>query len=160
MLATQCLRSSRSCFEDAYKYATQRKTFGKPLISNQLIRHKLGNMSMLIESIQAQLEVLLHHANVTPDALNSVMGGDFARIKVHASRSLELCVREAQQIMGGVGYARGGRGGRVEQISRDVRVLVVGGGSDEILTDLSIRQAMMLEKALKGRIAKSEIPKL
>lgn len=148
MIAAQCLRSSRICFEDAWVYANQRETFGKPLISNQLIRHKLGNMSMLIEAMQAQIEVLLHHAKSTPGALDRTMGGDFARIKVHASRALELCVREAQQIMGGIGYARGGRGGRVEQISRDVRVLVVGGGSDEILTDLSIRQAMAVEKQL------------
>jgi hypothetical protein len=42
--------------------------------------------------------------------------------------------------MGGLGYARGGRGARVEQISRDLRVMVVGGGSEEILTDLAMAQ--------------------
>ena len=42
--------------------------------------------------------------------------------------------------MGGLGYSRTGRGARVEQISRDVRVMVVGGGSEEILTDLAISQ--------------------
>ena len=79
------------------------------------------------------------------------MGGDFARIKVHTARMLEFCVREAQQILGGIGYSKGGRGGRVEQISRDVRVMVVGGGSDEILTDLAIKQAIVEEKsALKS----------
>ncbi|KIX97747.1 uncharacterized protein Z520_06525 [Fonsecaea multimorphosa CBS 102226] len=146
VIAVQSLRLSRLCFEDAYSYARRRETFGKPLLSNQIIRFKLGNMSMLIESIQAQLETLLYHASVVPGALDTTMGGDFARIKVHSARALELCVREAQQILGGLGYSRGGVGGRVEQISRDVRVMVVGGGSDEILTDLVIRQAMALEK--------------
>lgn len=42
--------------------------------------------------------------------------------------------------MGGIGYSRGGRGGRVEQISRDLRVMVVGGGSEEILTDFALNQ--------------------
>jgi len=52
-------------------------------------------------------------------------------------------VREAQQIFGGAGYQRGGgRGERIERISRDVRVLVVGGGSEEILIDLAVRMGM------------------
>lgn len=137
---------SRVCFEDAYTYANRRETFGRPLISNQLIRHKLGNMSMLIESIQAQLETLLYHASAVPGALDTTMGGDFARIKVHSARALEFCAREAQQILGGLAYSRGGAGGRVEQVSRDLRVMVVGGGSDEILTDMVIRQAMASAK--------------
>tara|TARA_R110002060_G_scaffold40860_1_gene52232 strand:+ start:710 stop:856 length:147 start_codon:yes stop_codon:yes gene_type:complete len=35
-----------------------------------------------------------------------------AMLKVVSTRCLEKCVREAQQIMGGLGYARGGKGGR------------------------------------------------
>lgn len=42
--------------------------------------------------------------------------------------------------MGGAGYNRVGRGARIEQISRDVRVYVVGGGSEEIMRDLAVRQ--------------------
>jgi alkylation response protein AidB-like acyl-CoA dehydrogenase len=49
-----------------------------------------------------------------------------ALLKVMSTRCLEVCVREAQQILGGLGYARGGRGGRIEAISRDVRVMTVG----------------------------------
>ena len=54
------------------------------------------------------------------------IGGMTAMLKVVSTRCLEKCVREAQQIMGGLGYARGGKGGRVEAISRDVRVMAVG----------------------------------
>lgn len=68
------------------------------------------------------------------------LGGLFANLKVLAAQTLEFASREAQQTMGGVGYSRGGRGARVEQISRDVRVMVVGGGSEEILTDLAVSQ--------------------
>lgn len=48
--------------------------------------------------------------------------------------------REAQQVMGGLGYSKNGRGSRIEQVSRDVRVMVVGGGSEEILSDLAVKQ--------------------
>lgn len=50
--------------------------------------------------------------------------------------------REAQQMFGGAGYQRGGVGARVELVSRDLRVHVVGGGSEEIITDLAVRQEM------------------
>ena len=53
---------------------------------------------------------------------------------------LEVCSRESQQVFGGLAYTRGGRAGRVEQIGRDVRVLVVSGGSEEILADMVTKQ--------------------
>lgn len=68
------------------------------------------------------------------------LGGQFANLKVLAGQTLEFVNREAQQVMGGLGYSRGGRGARIEQISRDLRVMVVGGGSEEILADLAVAQ--------------------
>lgn len=80
------------------------------------------------------------------------IGGMTASLKVMATRTLELCVREAQQVFGGLGYARGGKGGRVEGISRDVRVLAVGGGSEEIMSELAIREEVKDLKVLaEGR---------
>lgn len=63
-----------------------------------------------------------------------------ALLKVMSTRCLEKVCREAQQVMGGAGYNKSGRGARIEQISRDVRVYVVGGGSEEILSDLAVRE--------------------
>jgi alkylation response protein AidB-like acyl-CoA dehydrogenase len=68
------------------------------------------------------------------------IGGLIANLKVLAGRVLEHVNREAQQVLGGLGYSKNGRGSRIEQISRDVRVMVVGGGSEEILTDLALSQ--------------------
>jgi alkylation response protein AidB-like acyl-CoA dehydrogenase len=63
-----------------------------------------------------------------------------ALLKVMSTRCLEKVCREAQQVMGGAAYTQSGKGARVEQISRDVRVHVVGGGSEEIMSDLAVRQ--------------------
>ncbi len=68
------------------------------------------------------------------------LGGQLANLKVLAGRILEHVNREAQQVLGGASYNKSGRGARIEQISRDLRPLVVGGGSDEILSDLAIRE--------------------
>jgi alkylation response protein AidB-like acyl-CoA dehydrogenase len=74
------------------------------------------------------------------DEVGTNIGGLCALAKVNAARATELAVRESQQIMGALGYSQGGPGARVERISRDVRVLVIGGGSEEILSEMAVLQ--------------------
>lgn len=138
------------CVEDSYLHAVRRETFGRKLITNQVIRAKLSMAGRSIDSAQAYLEQLVYmlgQAKRRGEPEPPGMGGLVANCKVLACQVLESVNRESQQIMGGVGYSRGGRGGRVEQISRDLRVMVVGGGSEEILTDFSLNQEA---KALAG----------
>jgi len=70
----------------------------------------------MIEPAQALLEQLtwlIEQARRDGDAKNGArLGGMTAMLKIVSTRCLEKCVREAQQIMGGLGYARGGKGGR------------------------------------------------
>lgn len=132
---------ARICLEDAWAYALDRQTFGEPLFSHQIIRHKLATLARYIESHWAWIEQIAYHAKVAGD-IGPELASRIALAKVHGGRLLELANREAQQILGGAGYQRGGVGTRVEQISRDLRVSIVGGGSEEIITDLAIRQEM------------------
>jgi acyl-CoA dehydrogenase len=50
---------------------------------------------------------------------------------------MEFCAREAVQVLGGMGYMRGTKS---ERLYREVKVMVIGGGSEEILKDLAARQ--------------------
>lgn len=141
-MACSSLRLARVCCQDSYSYATTRETFGVPLISHGVIRAKLANIGAQIEpafAFMEQLVWLIEQSQSSPEkALN--IGGMTALLKIMSTRTLEKCVREAQQIMGGLGYSKGGKGGRIEQISRDVRMFVIGGGSDEIMTELALKQ--------------------
>ncbi|KAK2741196.1 hypothetical protein FQN55_008459 [Onygenales sp. PD_40] len=142
-LAASCIRLSRVCVEDAYNYAITRETFGQPLIANQIMRAKFSKFGQLIEPCQAFMEQLaytIQHAANTGRQEEVNVGGMTALLKVMSTRCLEKVCREAQQVMGGAGYNKAGKGARIEQISRDVRVYVVGGGSEEILRDLAVRQ--------------------
>jgi len=143
-IATQCIRLSRVCCEDAWKHACTRETFGKKLIENPIIKAKFVKMGRMIEPAQAfleQLTWLIELSGKNGEKSDNVrIGGMTAMLKVITTRCLEKCVREAQQVMGGLGYARGGKGGRIEAISRDVRVMAVGGGSEEIMSELAIRE--------------------
>ena len=159
-LGCTSLRMARVSVEDAYAHALRRETFGKRLIENQVILTKFAEMARQIEPIQTYMEALvyileherLHPRSMQNDALN--MGGMTATLKTGAARALERVNREAQQILGGAGYSRTGKGARIEQISRDIRVMVVGGGSEEILDELAVKQEMRELPRIQQRVSK------
>ncbi|CAP95841.1 hypothetical protein E8E15_010341 [Penicillium rubens] len=146
-LACTSLRMARVCAEDAYQHAITRETFGKRLIENQIIRSKFSAMARSLDSNYAWMEQLVYIAEIAKkEGTDAGTGGLFANLKVLAGQTLEKVNRESQQVMGGLGYSKNGRGSRIEQVSRDVRVMVVGGGSEEILSELAVNQEI---KAMK-----------
>jgi alkylation response protein AidB-like acyl-CoA dehydrogenase len=165
---------ARVCAEDSYAHALRRETFGKPLIANQVILAKFAGFARAIEPVHAYMESLVYiieherrrkflarqdgrglgtqSAEIDNEDIN--IGGLTATLKTSAGRALEHVNREAQQIMGGAGYARSGKGARIEQISRDVRVMVVGGGSEEILSELAVKLEGKEMQAFSKRLNK------
>lgn len=102
----------------------------KEMLSCQSLIYQLGHLST------AEGEFLL--------------AGTTAQIKAHSGIVLEHVVREAIQIMGGVGLTRGaGRGERVERIWRDVKAITVPGGSEEVMLDLATRRALNVTAELR-----------
>ncbi|KAF2436747.1 acyl-CoA dehydrogenase-like protein [Tothia fuscella] len=147
VMAVGCNRLARECLTEAFTYANKRHTFGKPLISNQIIRHKIATLARGVEAHWAWLEQIAYHVDHSPEKWESQeVAGRIALSKVTGGKLLEKAAREAQQILGGAGYSKEGQGARVEQISRDLRMMVVGGGSEEILADLAVRQEVMNSK--------------
>ena len=126
------LSAARACVEDAVAWARQRKTFGKRLADHQVIRHKIARMSQAIAASTTWLDQCAWRVSQgeTPVA-------DLCMLKVQATETLEMCAREASQILGGASYMRGSR---IERIYREVRVNAIGGGSEEIMRDLAARQ--------------------
>ncbi|KAI9856090.1 MAG: hypothetical protein M1824_005685 [Vezdaea acicularis] len=145
----QCLRFSRVCYEESIKYAHKRRTFGKKLIDHPVIRLKLAHMARQIEASYNWLENLVFQCQRMSDTEAMLkLGGAIAGLKAQATVTFEFCAREASQIFGGLSYSRGGVGGKVERLYRDVRAYAIPGGSEEIMLDLSIRQSLRVHKAL------------
>lgn len=141
VLAAMANRFARVCLHDAIAYGRVRKTFGKRLVDHQVIRHKIAEMTRLIESSHAWLEQLAYQlSNDVPD---SIIAGQLALAKVQCTKTMEYCAREASQILGGNSYIRGGWGTKIERLYREVRVNAISGGSEEILLDLATRQAKL-----------------
>ncbi|MEM1380677.1 MAG: acyl-CoA dehydrogenase family protein [Pseudomonadota bacterium] len=131
-LVAGCLGAAKAVLEDAIDWARERQTFGKPLIRHQVIRHKLADMSMRIDALEAYLNQICWLINESEMPV-----AEISKAKVFATKTLEFCASEAMQILGGAGYMRGNR---VERIYREVKVMAIGGGSEEIMRDLAVRQ--------------------
>ncbi|KAI9052684.1 hypothetical protein LZ554_004023 [Drepanopeziza brunnea f. sp. 'monogermtubi'] len=145
----QCVRFSRVCYEESVKYAHKRRTFGKKLIEHPVIRLKLAHMARQIEATQSWMEAIVHQVSHMPEDLAMLrLGGPIAGLKAQATVTFEYCAREASQIFGGLSYSRGGQGGKVERLYRDVRAYAIPGGSEEIMLDLSIRQSLRVGKIM------------
>lgn len=139
----QCVRFSRVCYEESVKYAHKRKTFGKRLIDHPVIRLKLAHMARQIEATGSWLESVIYQAQSMDETEAMLkLGGAIAGLKAQSTTTFEYCAREASQIFGGLSYTRGGQGGKVERLYRDVRAYAIPGGSEEIMLDLSMRQSL------------------
>ena len=126
IMSVGCNRKARTCLSHSIEYALTRNTFGKPLADNQIIRHKFSELAHRIEAHWAWLEQIAFHVNTSPLRWQDPeIAGRIALAKVQGGQMLERAAREAQQVFGGAGYQRGGKGATVEQISRDLRMVCV-----------------------------------
>lgn len=149
----QANRFARVCLEESIKYAMKRKTFGKLLIDHEVIRWKIAEMTRQVEACHAWLESVIHQMNVlSPEQAASLLAGPISLLKAHSTKIFEYCAREASQIFGGNSYARTGVGEKIERLYRDVRAYAIPGGSEEIMLDLGVRQAVKRMSAPTSRI--------
>jgi len=123
------------------------KTFGKKLIEHPVIRLKLAHMTRQVEATHNWLENITYQMDtMKPEEAREKLGGPTALLKAQTTTTFEYCSREAAQIFGGLAYTRGGQGEKVERLYREVRSFAIPGGSEEILLDLGVRQAMKRSK--------------
>ena len=121
MLAVQALAVARRALEVAIKYSVERIQFKKSISEFEGISFKIANMVTNYEAGRALVEKSV--ANIH-DGYLAAMSKLFA-----CQNSYKIC-DEAIQILGGIGYTDKYP---VERCTRDVRLLRIGGGTDEIM---------------------------
>ncbi|HXF44629.1 MAG TPA: acyl-CoA dehydrogenase family protein [Burkholderiaceae bacterium] len=134
-MAALAVGFAEACLAEALDWARTRRTFGQPLLAHQAIRHKLADMTMRIESAAAWLAQLAARA----DAVDSgpAWVAHVCLLKNHATQTMQFCADAAVQILGGMGFMRGTV---CERIYREVKVMTIGGGAEEIMKELAARQ--------------------
>jgi acyl-CoA dehydrogenase len=135
-MSAMSLGFAQACFDEALAWARQRQTFGAALIERQVIRHKLMDMQMRIQSTQAWVDALGARADAGDTGAEWV--AQVCLLKNHATQAMQFCADAAVQILGGMGFMRGTVS---ERLYREVKVMMIGGGAEEIMKDLAARQS-------------------
>jgi butyryl-CoA dehydrogenase len=123
-IAAQALGIARAAFEDATRYALDRKTFGQPISEHQAIQFKLADMRTEIDAAR----LLLWRAAVTKDR-GGRYGREAAMAKLFASEVANRVAKEALQIFGGYGYLADFP---AERHYRDAKITEIYEGTSEI----------------------------
>ncbi|HEX3221489.1 MAG TPA: acyl-CoA dehydrogenase family protein [Nocardioides sp.] len=112
-------------------YCRERDTFGKPLLARQVVRQRLVEMRRQVEVARAYThEVARRHV------AGERVVAEACLAKQTAVEAAAYVCDQAVQLHGGSGYLHGTE---VERHYRDARILPIGGGATEVLTDLAAR---------------------
>lgn len=131
-LAVQACATARRCVDLTLEWCRSREAFGKPLTGQQVVRHKLVEMHRVTEVARTYTwSVLARHV-----AGDEVVA-EAALAKNTAVAACDSVVYDAVQLHGGLGYMRGPE---VEMHARDARILGIGGGATEVMTDLAAKR--------------------
>ena len=120
-IAIGATRSARVALSSAFAYVMKREAFGKTLIEQPVVRHRLAKAGALLESQWAWVEQFVYQMTKLPKVEADIeLGGLTALCKAQAGIVLNECAQCAVLLFGGNGYTSTGQGAIVESIYRDV----------------------------------------
>ncbi len=127
-LAVQAYATAQRCVDLTLSWVRERETFGRPLSSRQVVKHKLADMARAAWTAKVATRAAMAAWQETGDAVLEV-----SMAKNQACEACDFVVDQAVQLFGGAGYLRDSE---VERHYRDSRILRIGGGTDEIMNEV------------------------
>jgi citronellyl-CoA dehydrogenase len=116
---------------DTMKYTQERQAFGKPLLQNQWIQFKLGE---LLTEIEATRQLCYYCAALVAEDETSFQVTRIASMcKLKAGRLVRQVADTCIQFYGGMGYMEETL---ISRYYRDARLTSIGGGADEIMLQI------------------------
>lgn len=123
--AAMCLGVAGRAFEEARKYATERKAFGRPICDFQAIQFMVADMAMQLDAAR----LLVYRAAAgAGQGLPSIYEASMA--KCYANEMVKDVTDKAMQVFGGYGYSKELP---IERMLRDGRAWSVAGGTVQML---------------------------
>lgn len=119
---------AQAAFDDAATFANQRVQFGQPISKFQITQYKIAHMATKLENMRN----LCYKVAWMMDN-NLPVRHEAAMCKLYCAQAGFQVVDEAMQIMGGMGYMMDHR---LQRLWRDIRVMRVGGGTDEVMVNI------------------------
>ncbi|WP_018161587.1 acyl-CoA dehydrogenase family protein [Smaragdicoccus niigatensis] len=131
-VASRALGVAQAAFDDSFKYAQERETFGQPIWKHQSIGNYLVDMAT---KLTAARQLVLHAAQRAESGQRCDMEAGMA--KLYASEVAMEVALNAVRIHGGYGYSTEYD---VERYFRDAPLMIVGEGTNEIQRNVIISQ--------------------
>ncbi|MGQ0535297.1 MAG: acyl-CoA dehydrogenase [Methanobacteriota archaeon] len=123
-IAAQAVGIARGCLEESLHYAKERKQFGKPIGSFQMIQQKVADMATEVDAAR----LLLWRAAARKDR-GGPYGIEASMAKLYASTVAMKAAIQAVQIFGGSGYTTDHP---VERYMRDAKITEIYEGTSEV----------------------------
>jgi len=132
LMALGAVAAMQRMLEQGIQYALEREAFGRPIGKHQVIRHKLAEIAVKVETGRAITYHGLRLFHAGQDATREVT---IAKLKTQ--RDAFDVADEVLQIFGGAGYMKEYE---IERAARDLRLGPIGGGTDEIMKEILGKQ--------------------
>ncbi|MGK2945322.1 MAG: acyl-CoA dehydrogenase [Desulfuromonadales bacterium] len=123
-IAAQALGIAQGAYEEALKYARERKQFDQPIASFQGVQFMLADMAVRIEASR-----LLVYQSAWRASAGLSYGKESAMAKLSASETAMWVTTKAVQVHGGYGYTRDFP---VERMMRDAKITEIYEGTSEV----------------------------
>jgi alkylation response protein AidB-like acyl-CoA dehydrogenase len=132
--ATVALGLAQGAYDEAVRFAKERKQFGRPIATFQGLQWMMADMTIQVDA--ARLLIYRAAANAGqrfPDRHEAAIAKTFA-----GEMAIQV-TNQALQIFGGRGYSREFP---LERIVRDARMFTIGGGTAQVLRNIIATQVL------------------
>ncbi|KAK7074586.1 hypothetical protein SK128_001294 [Halocaridina rubra] len=140
-LALMVLTPLELCIQETIAYTRERKAFGKPLLDNQFIHFRLAELQTELECLRSLIYRSIDQFIGGKDATNLV-----SMCKLKAGRVAREVTDACLQFWGGMGFTNEVL---VSQMYRDLRLISIGGGADEVMLGVICKYMGILPKIVK-----------
>lgn len=127
-IASQAVGLARAAYEASVAYVKERKSFGQPIGSFQMIQAKIADMKCRLDAAHI-LTLRAAWAKQQADKNNGRFSNEAAIAKLTASEAAMFVTHQALQIHGGMGYSKEMP---LERYFRDAKITEIYEGTSEI----------------------------
>jgi len=137
------LKASDKAIYETAQYTAQRMAFGKPLLANQVIQHKLAELQTEVELLRSALyratDLYCEGNDVTQLA---------SMCKLKSGKLCRKIPDECLQYWGGMGFTNEVS---ISRMYRDLRLQSIGGGADEVMLGIIAKTMGIIPKTKKKK---------
>jgi citronellyl-CoA dehydrogenase len=124
---------ARDIIDMTVDYISQRTVGGRPLITNQVLKHRLVDWLIEIECLK---QLTYHVVRMKMEGLDATK--EISMGKLMAGRMMRRVADGCLQMFGGMGFMSESL---ISRCYRDARVVSIGGGADEVMSEIISKMA-------------------